>query len=174
MQNGSCTGAGTLQEALLSRHNVSDSKGIRRPHWYRTEDGQRAMPKSQTKKLASEVYISTFQGLEAKWGNKERAADHEAMAKGIIPVIKRKKQAKKEPLKKAELQADLREWADCVADADRADYLESIATSKVDALRVLWDQQSVASGSTEEELSARHDAHIEKRPAKPRKETGST
>ena len=39
---------------------------------------------------------------------------------------------------------------------------------------VLWDQQSVASGSTEEELSARHDAHIEKRPAKPRKETGST
>ena len=31
VQNGSCTGAGTLQEALLSRHNVSDSKGTAAP-----------------------------------------------------------------------------------------------------------------------------------------------
>ena len=53
------------------------------------------------------MYITTSQGLEAKWGNKERAVDHEAMVKGVVLVIKRKKQAKKEPLKKAELQADL-------------------------------------------------------------------
>ena len=46
-----------------SASTMSAIRKVRRPHWYRTPDGQRAMPKSQTKKLASEVYITTFQAL---------------------------------------------------------------------------------------------------------------